>query len=178
VGLSRSGCPILCPVCAIISCIKHFRHLQAPGLTPIYEYHNGISWTHITPALITTALCITVTAVGPALGINPEDISTRSLCSGGAMALLCAEVDTDKNRLLGRWHSDEMLRYLHIQAYPLTATFSSQMLQHGNFALIPNNPQNHLNGTSQTTHHISLLGHKRGSAATSCLRSWSGTGIK
>jgi hypothetical protein len=143
VGLSCSGCPILCPIRALVRRIKHFRRLQAPGLTPIYEYHNSSSWFHVTPALITAALRIAVTAIGPDLGINPEDISARSLCSGGAMALLCAEVDTDKIRLLGRWRSDEMLRYLHIQAYPLTATFASQMLLHGNFALIPNNPQHH-----------------------------------
>jgi hypothetical protein len=59
------------------------------------------------------------------------------------MALLCAEVDTDKILLLGHWRSDKMRWYLHIQAYPLTATFAHQMLLHGNFALIPNNPLCH-----------------------------------
>jgi hypothetical protein len=56
------------------------------------------------------------------------------------MTLLCAAVDTDKIRLLGRWCSDEMLRYLHVQAFPIVAPLAKQMLQHGNFALIPNNP--------------------------------------
>jgi hypothetical protein len=143
VGLSCSGCPILCPVKALVRRIKHFRRLRAPGTTPIYAYHNGSAWFHVTPALITASLRIAVTAMGPTLGFAPDDISARSLRSGGAMALLCAEVDTDKIRLLGRWRSDEMLRYLHIQAYPLTATFAHQMLLHGNFALIPNNPLHH-----------------------------------
>jgi hypothetical protein len=52
--------------------------------------------TFTPPALITAALCIAITAIGPNLGFNPEDISARSLRSGGAMALLCNEVDTDK----------------------------------------------------------------------------------
>jgi hypothetical protein len=110
---------------------------------PLYAFHNGSTWLNVTPALITAALRIAVTTIGPALGIHPKDISARSLRSGGAMALLCTEVDTDKIRLLGRWRSDEMLRYLHIQAYPLTATLAQQMLLHGNFALIPNNPLHH-----------------------------------
>jgi hypothetical protein len=54
------------------------------------------------------------------------------------MALLCAHVDTDRIRLLGRWRSDEMLCYLHVQAYPVVADLAPAMLQHGNFTLIPN----------------------------------------
>jgi hypothetical protein len=55
------------------------------------------------------------------------------------MALLCAAVDTDIIRLLGRWRSDEMLRYLHVQALPIVAPLAYHMLHHGNFALLPNN---------------------------------------
>jgi hypothetical protein len=77
--------------------------------------------------------------MGAASGITAADISVRSLRSSGAMALLCAAVDPDKIRLLGRWRSDEMLRYLHVQAFPIIASLASQMLLHGQFALIPNN---------------------------------------
>jgi hypothetical protein len=57
--------------------------------------------------------------IGAQLGIAAIDVSIRLLRSSGAMSLLCAKVDTDTIRLLGRWRSDEMLRYLHIQAFPL-----------------------------------------------------------
>jgi hypothetical protein len=55
------------------------------------------------------------------------------------MALLCARVDTDIIRLVGRWRSDEMLLryYLHLQAYPLMRTFACRMLSSGNFSLLP-----------------------------------------
>jgi hypothetical protein len=56
------------------------------------------------------------------------------------MALLCAQVDTDKIRLLGHWRSDEMLHYLHVQAYPAVARLAPVMLQHGHFTLISNQP--------------------------------------
>jgi hypothetical protein len=35
------------------------------------------------------------------------------------MSLLCAKVDTVMICLLGPWHSDEMLLYLHAQTFPL-----------------------------------------------------------
>ncbi len=56
------------------------------------------------------------------------------------MALLCVAVDPDIIHLLGRWCSDEMLHYLHVQALPVVVPLATQMLQHGNFALIPHNP--------------------------------------
>jgi hypothetical protein len=76
--------------------------------------------------------------MGASYGILPNDISICSLHSSGAMALLCARVDTDTKRLLGRWHLDEMLCYVHVQAFPLVTPLASQMLRQGSYTLIPN----------------------------------------
>jgi hypothetical protein len=43
-------------------------------------------------------------------------------------------------RLLGRWCSNEMLRYLHVQAFPLAAPLAAQMLHHLHFSLMSNQP--------------------------------------
>ena len=56
------------------------------------------------------------------------------------MALLCAAVDTDIIRLIGRWRSDEMFRYLHTQAAPLTKNVSRRMVDSGDYVLVPNTP--------------------------------------
>ena len=56
---------------------------------------------------------------------------------GGTMALLMARVDTDKIRLVGRWRSDIMLRYLHRTAQTFTEGLASRMVQHRDYALIP-----------------------------------------
>jgi hypothetical protein len=53
------------------------------------------------------------------------------------MALLCAKVDTDIIKLVGRWRSDEMLCYLHLQAYPLMHNLAPAMATHGSFTLLP-----------------------------------------
>ena len=88
--------------------------------------------------VVTKQLRLTVTAMGAIYGIQPHDISIRSLCSSGAKALLCARVDTDTIRLLGRWRSDEMLCYPHVQAVPLVTPLVTQMLRQGSYTLLPN----------------------------------------
>jgi hypothetical protein len=61
------------------------------------------------------------------------------------MDLLCAHVDSDLIKLLGRWQSDTMMRYLHVQARPVMRNFAARMLHGGNYDLVQNthtqNPQ-------------------------------------
>jgi hypothetical protein len=80
---------------------------------------------------------MSVLALGPSIGFLPNDITAKSLRTGGAMALLLAQVDTDVIRLIGRWRSDEMLRYLHLQAQPVMLNFARRMLQGGVYTLLP-----------------------------------------
>ena len=47
------------------------------------------------------------------------------------MALFCANVNSSRIRLLGRWNSWAMLRYLHMQANSVMAGFASKMLTGG-----------------------------------------------
>jgi hypothetical protein len=139
VGLGLTGHPLWCPVRALINRVTHLVSHKAPLTTPLYSYHSD-TWRYIDTTMLTAALRTTVYATGANWGLQPTDISIRSLRSSGAMALLCAKVDTDLIRLLGRWRSDEMLRYLHVQSFPIVAPLAAQMLQHGTFTLIPNQP--------------------------------------
>jgi hypothetical protein len=139
IGLNRSGDPRWCPVIALIKRVLYLRLHHASPTTPLYSYTTQGTWYAVTASDLTTHLRTAATAIGLASGITASDISARSLRASGAMALLCAAVDTDIIRLIGRWRSDEMLRYLHVQALPIVAPLARQMLQHGNYALIPNN---------------------------------------
>jgi len=138
VGLGRSGHPVLCPVVAMTARILHLRLHCATPTTPIYFVRTATQWQPIQTNTLTQHLRHALTTLQNEVGVSPNDISIRSLRASGAMALLCANVDPDKIRLLGRWRSDEMLRYLHIQAFPIVAPFASQMVNHGFFTLIPN----------------------------------------
>jgi hypothetical protein len=91
----------------------------------------------VTAADITGTLRLACATVGPTLGLLPSDISARSLRAGGAMALLCAKVDMDIIRLLGRWQSDAMMRYLHLQAQPVMQGFAQRMVAAADYTIIP-----------------------------------------
>ena len=136
IGLARSGDPFLCPVQAIIRRVLYLRQHSAPSNTPLARVFN--TSTTVTASLLTTCIRDSVAHLGPSLGFLPEDVSARCLRAAGATALLLAKVDPNVIRLIGRWRSDEMLRYLHVQAYPLMRDYAQQMLSAGMYTLIPN----------------------------------------
>ncbi len=138
IGLSHSGDPILSPPRILGRRILHLRSSNAPPNTPLAQCFPGVQPHAITPAAITTALRQAVTYLGPTLGFLPSDVSARCLRAAGANALLCANVDSNVIRLLGRWRSDEMLCYLHLQAAPIMNKFSRLMLAGGSYTLVPN----------------------------------------
>ena len=140
IGLGRSGDPSFCPVLAAARRVIHLRQSAAPPTQPLASFLDPVSstLTRLTPADLTAILRLSVTVLGPQFGFLPADISARSLRAAGAMALLCADVDSDRIRLLGRWQSDQMFWYLHVQAEPLMRHFSSRMLHGGTYTLLPN----------------------------------------
>ena len=72
---------------------------------------------NMTPTMITAHLKATAKLLaGTHMGFTYKDVSARSLRAAGAMVLLCSGLDTDIISLIGCWRSDEMLRYLHVQA--------------------------------------------------------------
>jgi hypothetical protein len=134
-----SGDPFVCPVKAVVGRVRHLCHNNAPAATPLCTYFLDTKSRYVTANDITVTLRHSVTALGSTLGFKSSDVSARSLRAAGAMALLCTHVDTDTIRLLlGRWRSDEMLRYLTVQAQPFMHDFASRMLRGGHYTLLPN----------------------------------------
>ena len=139
IGMSTSGDPHFCPVKALVRRIIHLRSHNAAPTMPLGMYFDRNKWRPVSPTAITATLRAAVTFLGPStLGFLPKDVTARCLRAAGAMALLCARVDTDVIRLIGRWRSDEMLRYLTVQAEPVMRDYSRRMLSHGDFVLHPN----------------------------------------
>jgi hypothetical protein len=136
IGLTCSGDPYLCPVKAIIRRVLYLRSHLAPPTTPLARMFNTPD--KVTASYLTTCIRNLVAALGPDLGFLPSDVSARCLWAAGAMALLLAQVNPNVIRLIGRWRSDKMLRYLHVQAYPLMKDYARKMLSAGQYNLIPN----------------------------------------
>ena len=78
-----------------------------------------------------------VHTAGPAIGFTEADISARYLYAGVVISLLMARVDPNTIRLLGRWWSDVMIRYLHTMANSFSKDLAIKMFQHGTYTLIP-----------------------------------------
>jgi hypothetical protein len=129
IGLGLSGDPFTCPVLAVDRQVTHLLHHQAPSTTPLCTFYLGNCAHYVTPRDISTSLKASVVALGSVLGLDQTKVLAQSLGAGGAMALLCAQVGTSTIKLLGRWQSDEMLRYLTVQAAPVMRDFAKRMLQ-------------------------------------------------
>ena len=53
------------------------------------------------------------------------------------MALLLGGVDVNVIKIIGRWRSDEVLRYLHVSARSINHNHAKVMRQHGQSASLP-----------------------------------------
>ena len=138
IGHGRSGHPLLCPVGAITRRLLHLRYALAGPTTPLNAYRAAPAdpWTFILAADVTNLLRRAVAFLPPSLtDFAASDISARSTRAGGAMVMLCGGVDSDRIRLIGRWRSDEMYRYLHVQAQPIMDGVATIMLRGGNYRL-------------------------------------------
>jgi hypothetical protein len=139
IGHGRSGHLQFCPVLAIVRRLWHHRCHGSPAFTPLHCWFRAFGGIphHTTSSTITRLVRDSCAAIGEPFGLDPSEIDARSLRASGAMALLCARVDTDMIKLLGRWRSDAMLRYLHVQAAPVMQNFASMMLAGGHYSFRP-----------------------------------------
>jgi len=133
----RSGHAVACPTAALIRRVLYLRLNHASLDTPLCSVRRHHSWVPVTSQAVTAVLRTSAAAL-PHLHLRPADVTGRSLRAGGAMAMLCGKVDSDIIRLIGRWRSDAMFRYLHAQAIPIISPLAPTMLQNGAFTLMPN----------------------------------------
>ena len=139
VGHGRSGHPQICPVLCLVERVRALRSISVPPSTPLNAFGPstpGGPLRYIITRKLTVRLR-TALLIYPDPSYSPFDVSARSTRVDGAMALLCAGVDRDRIRMIGRWRSDEMFRYLHLQAQPLMTGVSAAMLHGGTFQLAP-----------------------------------------
>jgi len=114
-------------------------HLQAHGERPdcpIYQCAGHV----ITAAMATVALRTAAASVQATTGIPPDRLSVRSLRPGGATAMLCANIDSDLIKLIGRWKSDAMLRYLRVGSHDTTSALAARMHAAGSYTFSTLNP--------------------------------------
>jgi hypothetical protein len=134
----RSTDRLCCPVTATIRRILYHRRHSTPHSAPIASYYTPTGRrSPLRSNDVTDTLRNATAATQHLTGLSPKDITAKSLRAGGAMALLCGKVDHNLIQILGRWHSDSMVRYLHLQAKPVMQGFASKMFNHGSYSFLP-----------------------------------------
>jgi hypothetical protein len=117
-----SGDPWCCPVKATVRRVLLHRRQKSTSVTPLAAFYRGGRRTLIKAKDVTEVVRNAMRLNVHLTGIEASDVSVRSLRSGGAMALLHGRVDLSNIHMMGRWNSDAMMRYLHVQAQPSWAT--------------------------------------------------------
>jgi hypothetical protein len=133
----RSGNVLCCPVRATIRRVRHHRLHKSGQQVPIASYYATSRRTAVKPKDVPNTLCTDMSLNFHRIGINASDISARSLRASGAMAMFAGDMDMNNIRLMGRWNSDAMMRYLHGQAQPIVGKFAARMFNDGAFAFQP-----------------------------------------
>jgi hypothetical protein len=113
-----------CPVRCAARRILHLRHHNAPPTTPLYTFYDeqGVCrWVadrYLTNALRIHALALNLTC----------EVTIGALRCTGATAMLNSKFPIELIKLIGRWRSDEVFRYLHTQSTTLTTDVATRML--------------------------------------------------
>ena len=131
----RSGHKLFCPVLAVARRVTYLRSQDAsPDISlHMFRLSHTSPWQPVRSSDITTYLRSVVDLFGQNQGYDKSLISARSLRPSGAMALLVAKIDPNTIQLLGRWKSDSMLRYLHVDALSSNQNHAASMLTDGDF---------------------------------------------
>jgi hypothetical protein len=141
---ARSGDNVCCPVLSTIQQFMthrlEFRRKNIPynGKLKLASYYNPKQINvPVKATQVTATLRCHAALIQPLTGINPKDVSARSLRAGGAMALLAGKCDSSIIKLLARWHSDAMMDYLHQQSLPIFKRLAATMYNHGSYSFLP-----------------------------------------
>jgi len=129
----------LCPVDALQRICRDILQHHGSDATPLYNYYEP-SLSRFRPldsASITAALKLAAGKCYSRTGIHPDNITARSLRAGGATALLCAGIAKDIVKLVGRWRSDAVDRYLRTGTITITEGYAARMVHAGSYRFIP-----------------------------------------
>jgi hypothetical protein len=131
-----SGDPWCFPVKATVRRVLLHRCHKATSVTTLAAFYRGRRRTLIKAKDVTEVVRNVMRLNVPHTGIEASEVRTRSLRAGGAMALLHARVDFNNIRTMGRWNSNAMMRYLHVQAQPILGNYANHMFNQGTYSFL------------------------------------------
>jgi hypothetical protein len=125
ITLTKSRDSDVCPVHVIANRIRHLHANHAPPNTPLFIYYSlGVQF-RISDRIITSWLRLASSTLG-----LPSLPTAGALRTTGAQSLLNGGIPIFMIKLIGRWRSDEVFRYLHTSSTQLMQPFPEAMLHH------------------------------------------------
>ena len=134
--------PQCCPVKALVRLIlRHWQHFVLNNVpfdesVPLASFYFNNKRLRIKSTKVTKHIRQAATVLFDDTGIDPLELTAQSLRARSAMALLCAHCDTDQIKLLGRWHLDAMMRYLHQEAQPVLLQLARKIFNSGRYTFL------------------------------------------
>jgi hypothetical protein len=132
-----TGDPWCCPVKATVRRMLHHRSRKSRSSIPFASYYRGNRKTLVKAKDVTEVLHNAMRLNVHRTGIEASEVRARSLRAGGAMSILHGRVDLSNIRMMGRWHTDVMMRYLHVQAQPILGNYATRMFNKGTYSFLP-----------------------------------------
>jgi hypothetical protein len=135
----RSGSGLCCPIKATGRQIKYHQLYKSKPNVPIASYYLTSRRTAIKPkdTVEVDVLRQAMAANYHQMGVHASEISARSLRTGRAMAMLFGKIDINSIIMMGRWHSDAIMWYLHVQAQPNIGNYAAKMFNEGTYTFQP-----------------------------------------
>jgi hypothetical protein len=132
-----SGNPVLCPVRSAASLIRRI-YATVPGAcgtTTINTMFLSGETFRLKAAYLLNQIRSTCTLGGgtEVFGFEANEIGTKSLRSGAAMALFLMDYSEDRIMILGRWSSNAFMVYIRPQVLEWTNNMSNDMIHHDSF---------------------------------------------
>ena len=104
-----NGQPFVFPACATTCRVPHLIQHNSPATTPIHLYFDDQGWKRsVTSSIITRLLQTNDLTILGYSGVDPDNITARSLHSSGAMEILLVRFDTNHICIIGLCNSDVM----------------------------------------------------------------------
>jgi hypothetical protein len=109
----------------------------AKQTAPVAAYYRGTRRTTVKAKDVTDVFLCAMTIYYTKVGIKATEISAPSLRAGGAMVMVFGWIELDTIWMMGKWHSDAMMSYLHIQAQPIINNYAARMYNRGTCVFLP-----------------------------------------
>jgi hypothetical protein len=130
------GDPWCCPVKATVRrVLLHQRNKESLRI-PLASFYRGNRRTLVKSKDVTEVLRNAMRINVHRTGIEALESSAGSLRAGGAMALIHGRVYLSNIQMMGRWNSNAMMRYLHVQAQPILGNYTVHMFNEGNYSFL------------------------------------------